>query len=561
MTPLRRLLLAVRRPSLPLLLAAATMLGYMAFNVGEMTPDPETRYLVAESIVRDGDLAIDENPLTVPSDGAHYSVFFPGQTVIFLPAAAVAEAARLIVGGDPVTFTRLGNFIACMLVVPFMAALAVLGHVALLRTLGLGVRAASAAGLLLAYGTLQFVWATAGSEEVSLGAATAWAYVLGLRAIRRLPELEAAPAADAGAVRGAIVRGLGVGGVLVSTGLMHRGTAVAAALGFVVLTLPALIRHRRHLLRITLGLVPWFLLACLLVAIVPLYHWARFGDPLDSGYGQYYAVVGGLWETPLLEGLAGHLVSPGKSLFLNTPWLLLLVPAVASARVRRVLGPLGPAIAVATVVHLLLYSKTTFWAGAFGFGIRYHVCMMPLWLAPIAIWWWGPARETAAGVAARAGGLLRAAVIGLATVSVALQFFGVALNSGYEHLVDRPAYDADGRRPVEAAWDPTRSPILIRVTSVVRLAAGGDLMPPGESEDKRLQVEWNVFPVRAAIMLGDGLQTRTLFALWAVLLIGFAAVLLAIGLRLRPAAARAGPVAGDPEPPAAGDGYPRASHG
>lgn len=529
---LGRLLACLRRPDLLLLVVAVTVVAYAATNVGELSPDPETRYQVAESIVREGDLALADNGLTAAAnDGTHYSVFFPGQSITFLPLAAVLEAARRIVGGDPGTWLRLGDFIAAMLVVPLIAAAAVLGHAALLGALGLGRRAAAASALVLALGTAQWVWATAGSEEVSLGAAAVWAMWFGLRGIGRLPELAAAPAgdpADAARIRRSIITALGLGGVLVAVGLIHRGTAIAAAAGYVALTVPPLLarQHRSHLPRIAVGLVPWVLLAAAIVAIVPLYNLARFGDPMDSGYGRFYGAMGGLWATPLLEGLGGHLVSPGKSVFLYTPWLLLLLPAVTSGRVRRRLGPLGPAILVATLVHLVLYSKTTFWAGAFGFGVRFHVCMLPLLLVPIAAWWWG--RPAAPSPVARI------AVTAVLTASVTVQVLGLALNTGYEYLADRSAYDPqESRIPRAAAWDPARSPLRIRTEAVLRLMGGQDILPPGEPESKRIQATWNVFPVRAQVMLGDGPRTRALWLLWSGLMIALAALLLVLAARLR----------------------------
>lgn len=533
---LGRLLACLRRPDLLLLVAAVTVVAYAATNVGELSPDPETRYQVAESIVREGDLALADNGLTAAADdGTHYSVFFPGQTITFLPLAAVLEAARRVVGGEPGTWLRLGDFIAAMLLVPLIAAAAVLGHAALLGALGLGRRAAAASALVLALGTAQWVWATAGSEEVSLGAAAAWAMWFGLRGIGRLPELAAASAAgsdtdpaDAARIRRSIITALGLGGVLVAVGLIHRGTAVAAAAGYVALTVPTLLarEHRGQLPRIAVGLVPWVLLASAIVAIVPLYNLARFGDPMDSGYGRFYGAMGGLWATPLLEGLGGHLISPGKSVFLYTPWLLLLLPAVASGPVRRRLGPLGPAIIVSTLVHLVLYSKTTFWAGAFGFGVRFHVCMLPLLLVPIAVWWWGRSASPAP--------VARIAVTALLSLSVTVQVLGLALNTGYEYLADRSAYDAqESRIPRAAAWDPARSPLRIRTEAVLRLMAGQDILPPGEPESKRIQATWNVFPVRAQVMLGDGPRTRVLWLLWAGLMIALAALLVLLAARLR----------------------------
>lgn len=474
------------------LVALATWLGYAAFNVGELTPDPQTRYLVAESIVRDGDLAISPNGLTAAADdGTHYSVFFPGQTLLFLPVAGATEIARRVVGGSPATWTMAGDFIACVAVVPFFAALSVLGHIRLLGALAVGPRAAVASGVALAFATQHWVWGTAGSEEIELAAIAAWTFALGLESVRRVT----AVGAGEDAVRRA-ARDLGVSGVLIALGLAHRGTFLPVAAGFVALTLVPILRSpagRGAFGRLTLRLLPWFVTACVIVALVPLYNLVRFGDPADSGYGRFYGEMGGLWATPWLEGIGGHLISPGKSVFLYSPWLLLLLPATLHPATWRRLGPLGPAIAVAAIGHLLIYSRTTFWSGAFGFGVRFHVSMMSLLLVPIAVWLtsWRPRGGWRHGLAA------------LAVVSVIAQGLGLALNTGYEFLADRSAYDPDEERiPRAAAWDPARSPFLIRAKAVARKVAGGDILPPGEPESKRIQAAWNVFPVRASIAFG-----------------------------------------------------------
>jgi len=529
----------LRRPAaLPLLVALAATLAAMAFNVGRLPPDPHTRYLVAESLVRDGDLEIEPSLLTVQDpagatgpDARTYSVFQPGQTVLFLPVAAAAEAGRRLLGGPESIWTDAGSFAASMLLVAPLAGLLVLGHVRLLEDFGLSVRAASASGLLLAFGTAHWVWATAGSEEIVLGACGTWAWLLGRRGVRR---------AEAGDDTAA-VRALGLAGVLLAVGICHRLTFGSIVLGWLILVLPGLwaalgpapgtgrdatggtpsevaVRLRaRRTTGLAVRLLPWFLAACSIVALVPIYNALRFGDPFDTGYARYYEPFGGLWATPLLEGLGGLLASPGKSVFLHSPWLVLVVPALLSGRVRRTLGtPMVAGLLLASVLHFLVYARTTFWAGGLGFGVRFHVSILPLWLVPIAIW--------TDGVVATARPQARRLAIGLlaslALASVLVQGVGLTLNTGYAYLADPDGYDElDGRIPRAAAWDPARSPIVIRSRAIVRKLAGEDILPPGEPESKRLQASWNVFPVRASVTMPDrAALLGGLWAGWAVLL-------------------------------------------
>lgn len=549
--------------ALPWLAALAATLAAMAWNVGRLPPDPHTRYLVAESLVRDGDLEIEPSLLTVQQpagdtgpDARTFSVFQPGQSVVFLPVAAAAELGRRVLGGPDAVWTDGGSFAASMLLIAPLAGLLVLGHVRLLQDLGLSVRAATASGLVLAFGTAHWVWAPAGSEEIVLGACGVWAWCLGRRGVAALqraderadgppdaPDHEAATGpADATAAPRRAARLLGLAGVLLAAGLCHRLTFGSVVLGWLVLVLPplagALARAPQGAPRaaaaIALRLLPWFLAACAIVALVPIYNHLRFGDALDTGYARYYAPFGGLWATPLLEGLGGLVLSPGKSLFVHSPWLLLALPAVASARVRRTLASVGPmtlALAVATLLHLVVYAKTTFWAGGLGFGVRFHVSLMPLWLVPIAVWtagWW-PRRDEAVSTARRLGA---AAVIALALPSAGVQVVGLALNTGYAYLADPAGYDElDGRIPRAAAWDAGRAPILIRTRAIARKLAGEDILPEGEPESKRLQASWNVFPVRASVVMpGRPGLLRLLWAAWAGLMLAW---VLSLALAIR----------------------------
>ena len=103
-----------------------------------------------------------------------------------------------------------------------------------------------------------------------------------------------------------------------------------------------------------------------------------FGNPMEFGYPD--AAEGGkrlnTFETPLLTGLMGFLFSPGKSVFLFAPVVLLAIagiPKLAKQHLR---------IAIVAVVipleYLLFFAKYTQWEGGYCAGPRYLVPAIPL---------------------------------------------------------------------------------------------------------------------------------------------------------------------------------------
>lgn len=493
----------------PWLVALVVMLASALTSVGNLSSDPMTRYLVAESLVRDGDLAIERSELTVPGGpapgdlerGPHYSVFFPGQSIVMLPAAAVAELAHAVLGGPAALWRAAGCFLVAVLLMPAFSGLASLGHVALMRAVGVSERTACLGGLLVGLATAQWVWASAASEEVIVGTLGAWSLLLCLAGRRMLESGDPRRAA----------RGFGWAGLMMAAGLLHRGTFLPFILAGGVVALPALLAAGRlHLTRLAVALAPWFAASVAVAAILPLYNWLRFADPLESGYGRFYAELGGLWATPLLTGLRGHLLSPGKSMFLYTPLLVLLLPAVASPAARRRLGPLAAAVLVAVVSHLVIYSRTTYWAGAFGWAVRFHVSMMPLLLLPLTAW------LADRSMRPRWVGRMTAAVV---VLSVLVQILGLSLNTGLETKQDRGAYaEHDHRLPEEAAWTWERSPLRLRAVNVWTKIAGPGIEPPMEDPAARIMTVWNIFPVRAMVALHDRPRLVAVsWAAWAVL--------------------------------------------
>ncbi|MBI2861256.1 MAG: phospholipid carrier-dependent glycosyltransferase [Chloroflexi bacterium] len=170
------------------------------------------------------------------------------------------------------------------------------------------------------------------------------------------------------------------------------------------------------------------------------YNWARFGNVLQTGYGTQEG-----FTTPLVTGLAGLLFSPGKSLFLYAP-LLILVPFLLPTFLRR--WPREGWLLLATaVIQLVVYAAWWAWWGGWSWGPRFLVPTLPFLVLLL-----GPGL----------GGLWqlswgRWVIIGLIGVSVLVQMLGVA--------VDHTAYLASllplGPNPDQMTlWDPARNPIL-----------------------------------------------------------------------------------------------------
>jgi hypothetical protein len=100
---------------------------------------------------------------------------------------------------------------------------------------------------------------------------------------------------------------------------------------------------------------------------------ALYGSPFDLGYPP--AVEGGRatmsFDTPLAVGLYAFFLSPGKSILLFAP--VLLVAPWAYARLSRRSPALAAVMILPLVALLLFYSRYTLFEGGYSFGPRYLI--------------------------------------------------------------------------------------------------------------------------------------------------------------------------------------------
>jgi hypothetical protein len=226
--------------------------------------------------------------------------------------------------------------------------------------LGLSLLTASLTTLLCGLATSIWVYARYPYSEI-LQAACFTGFV---RAVVALPSARRAHVA-------ALAVGLW-GGALVNSKLVFGLSVVAAG----VLVGWPLRRDRRQLVRVWgalgVGLVPGAVMAM-------FYNWVRWGSLLRSGYGPFVDEFFGHGQ--LSMGLQGLLLSPGTSVFLYSPPLLLALAGWREAWRRR---RFAVVVILATSVPLvLLYGSYAFWMGGWNWGPRYLVFALPVFLLPI----------------------------------------------------------------------------------------------------------------------------------------------------------------------------------
>jgi hypothetical protein len=166
------------------------------------------------------------------------------------------------------------------------------------------------------------------------------------------------------------------------------------------------------------------------VLLILLHNYARWGSFTSSGY-TLKPTAGLLQRSPFQErlpvGLWGLFLSPGKSVFLYSPALVLAVVALPRAARRwpevlwAMLATVGPVVGVCGV---LLY-----WSGDYAWGPRYMVFALPALLLPAAL-------VIDDALAIRARGRRRLATGGVVAVMVWGAFVQVLGNAFYwDHYI------------------------------------------------------------------------------------------------------------------------------
>jgi hypothetical protein len=384
---------------------------YLA-SAGRSVPfeDAIPMWQAAENLVRHGNFAIDVRwPLNAPTGigGRYYPVAPLLAILIHVPGALLQMLLARLSPDGAAAFAGVTAALGPLLAGAAVPAL----FFRILRQLDYQVRQAAWAALLLGAGTSVWVYARYPYSE----AVQMLCFVIFFGALLRAA---AAPA------RGTAAR-LGLAAALLINTKTIYVLCLPGALAYVAWRLRAGAIDRRQQLRlfgwVAVGLAPGFI-------ALGWYNAIRWGSPLTSGYE---AVTKGFWRENVLVGLWGLLLSPGKSVLLFSPVLLL---AIAGAR-RLITHRRHVAIAIALVVApiVLVYARYTFWSGDWAWGPRYLVFALPALMVPCAeLFGDDRPRRWAA----------RAAVTALLVAGIAVQGLGSAIRWDHYIQISRQAQHA-----------------------------------------------------------------------------------------------------------------------
>jgi hypothetical protein len=316
----------------------------------------------------------------VDNHGVPRSAWPSGHAWMILPWSAVGHYVFAKLPGIPPTIADLAITTATSWSSAFYAALAVAASFLLFLRISGSKRSAMVCSLIVAFSTPLFVYSGWLFSEPASAAIFVIAAVL-LFGTGTQPSM-------ASAVSAAVL--LGFSAHIRPANMLTVFVFIAASL----LLKPADEKHSRF--RAT-----WILLVIVGVGGL-LYLWRNhlyFGNALDFGVPPTAENGKDLesWHNPFWRGVAGFLVSPGKSALLFCPPAILAIAALPRLWKRnRALAFLAT---IAPIANLVLYSFRTQWEGSYCYGPRYLVpslallCLSlgalftdpPTWLRP-ALW-------------------------------------------------------------------------------------------------------------------------------------------------------------------------------
>jgi len=290
------------------------------------------------------------------SNGQRYPLYTHAQPLLQTPLYLIA---RFMAGGaDSLRAVIVVRF-GVSLLNPIVLALT--GWVMALfgRRLGFSDRLCVALGVTYSLGTIALVYAHTNFSDPTLGLLITLAVYGGFRA-------RSEPA----------TRWYALIGVACGTAMYLRERALILLpilLGYAVIGRP----------RPTLRMVAALLLPVAIGGgLLGAWNWLRFGTPFTVGYADWVPGTG--FETPLILGLFGLLISPGKGVLWYSPIVWLGLPGlVAMWRVRRAEAV---TITLLSIISLIFYALYSFWTGGWNWGPRYLLPLLPLWLLAMGQW-------------------------------------------------------------------------------------------------------------------------------------------------------------------------------
>ena len=413
-------------------------------------PDEFEVYFQTENLIDHGDLSVPQTlavrqPVVVDgkvtgtqsvffgkvgTDGKPYAPYGPLSAVLAVPHHLLGRAVAAVAGvprvprSQGLAWVMLVGGIT-LLTSATAAALAVAGFYRAAIALSTPAPAALVLSLLLGGATVLWPYGATLYSEAWQAAAFRWAAAW-------LLEARAGQGRARARVVGAALL-LTVAGLTKVTALIFAPAFVVAALMDRTLTE----RTRREVaVTLTIGIV-------LAVAIHVRWNQFRFDDPFDFGYDWAETIPvlppQAFAFTDVPRGLAVLLVSPGKSVFVWAPVLVLAVLGARSLWQRERAVAIG--CATATVIGLVVFAAYLFPEGGYAHGPRNLVPILPLMLLPAAGSAAGPWRRSLLAACAVLG--VTMALLALSVSYLEDQAISVSANRYYDQIAPAPGRPAN----------------------------------------------------------------------------------------------------------------------
>lgn len=354
-------------------LFAALLLAYFLTGAGYDASEGISDYELAQHFARTGEIGLPQAKGPIfdrGPDGRMYLAHEFGNPLAMTPLVALGNGLNVVVGRylPKDHEDRLASFLATVNSQLAVAALVTAAFWILTACLGLPVRTALTACVGLAFGSMLFPYSrlgtdlVLGSALVVLALAAAWSYARWPR-----PALAAA-----------------VGGLLAYA----FATRMTAALFVPALAayLAWAVWQREQRLRPVIGVLV-LVGAPLALALLwqGWYNHVRTGNFLQPPMlNPRYAMHNTMSGSSPLDALAGILVSPGKSLFLFSPVLLVGLPGWRRFYVRH----RAECLCLAGVIlpYFLFHVLWKHWSGDWAWGPRLFLPLVGLLFLPAAFW-------------------------------------------------------------------------------------------------------------------------------------------------------------------------------
>jgi hypothetical protein len=427
---------------------------------------------VARSIVTRASFTVADPSAAPGRNGARYSPHGIGESILLLPVVLIEPAV-------PRAYRHAAEAMGTSLLNPLAAALIAAILLLLLLDLGFAPGVATALALLASFASILWPYAHDAFDVTP----TATCLLFSLFAAHRY-------------LQGRGTRWLLASGAAAAFALLLRLPTLAmlpVLLAYLLAVRPEVSLRGR----VVRGLL-WAAPVGVAAALIGGYDLVRFGNPLQTGYG---LVANTGFGNPVLLGVAGLVLSPGKSLFVFSPVLLLAV--LGFRRFTMAHRPLAGVVAGSFAVSVLLYAAWDDWAGGWSWGPRFLITVMPILLLPAASLLAGWHRYHSAA---------RAAIVAVVAASIAIQVAGVAVDYQVQTQLRQ-----DAGRSLDY-WRPIDSPIAMQLNALREVIDGRAPYPASRIALDRTTGRpstntWDFWWVYALIV---GLDHRLLLALIAI---------------------------------------------